>query len=80
MSKLFSSAKEQQSCLTALSEQVFGKWMNFQVCHRESCRWSEILLCVKYIASWKIFEQIVTIAYLKNQQISQENTCLGVSF
>ena len=28
----------------------------------------------------KIFEQIVTVVYLKKQQISQESTCVGSSF
>ena len=37
------------------------------------------LLCVRGIAA-KIFEQIVTVAYLIKQLISQENTCVGVSF
>ena len=29
---------------------------------------------------WKIFEQIVTVVYVKKQQILQENTCVRVSF
>ena len=78
MSKLFKSAKEQQSCwcLNALPEQVSGKWMHFQIC---LLLWElqviRDLLCVGEIA-----EHFVTVACLKKQQILRENTCVGVFF
>ena len=55
-----------ESFTKTLYGQVFGKWMHFQII---LSLWElEVmtdLLCVYY---WKIFEQIVTVAYLKKQQ------------
>ena len=53
----------------SVTKTLYGKFLisegSFKlVCHSENCRWSEICCKGNW---WKIFEQIVTVAYLKKQ-------------
>ena len=46
--------------------QVFGKWIHFQIIL--SLWYLEVMTDLLCVYCWKIFEQIVTVAYLKKQQ------------
>ena len=81
-----------ESFTKTLYGQVFGKWMHFQII---LSLWElEVMTDLLCMYCWKIFEQIVTVAYLKKQQLDvickkklllkisqilQETTCVGVS-
>ena len=66
MFKLFKSAKKQQSFqwLDALSEQVLGKWMHFQI-YLSLWVAGDQRLVLRKGCNWKIFEEIVNVTYLK---------------